>query len=89
LLPSMNSSVYFTSKLERTQILSEGLEELDWEVGVRGYFDIDLTSSTVMHEVKNMIIILAEQTSFDFVLSYQYESIYAAKIDGLFQLYDF
>ncbi|MBN3495882.1 hypothetical protein [Vibrio neptunius] len=89
LLPSLNSSVLFTYKLRDTQILSEGLEELGWEVGVRGYIDIDPTSSTAMQEVKKMIIVLAEQTSFDFVLTYQYESIYATKIDGLLQVYDF
>ncbi|WCE32089.1 hypothetical protein [Vibrio sp. SCSIO 43137] len=89
LLPSLNSSVYFTNDLENTQILSEGLEELGWKVGVRGYIDIDPTSARAMQEVKNMIITLADQTSFDFVLSCQYESIYASKTDGLFQLNDF
>lgn len=79
MLPNTNTTMSVKTDIEDSTILAEGLESLEWSVGLRVYFDIDPTLPTPFDDVKKIVRNLSEQVPFEFVLSFQYESIYAQK----------
>lgn len=78
-LPNTNMSMSVKTNLEDSTVLTEDLEDADWSVGLRAYFDVDVTLSNPFNDVKRIILNLSKQTSFEFALSFQYESLYAQK----------
>lgn len=78
-LPNTNVTMSVKTNLEDATILTEDLEDEDWSVGMRIYFDVDATLPNPFDDVKKIVVNLSEQTSFEFALSFQYESIYAQK----------
>lgn len=77
--PNTNMSMSVKTNLEDSTVLTEDLEDADWSVGLRAYFDVDVTLSNPFNDVKRIILNLSKQTSFEFALSFQYESLYAQK----------
>ncbi|SHO58968.1 hypothetical protein [Vibrio quintilis] len=81
-LPDTNVRVHATTKLDNTAILAEGLDNLSWEVGLRAFFYVDLSKENALDDIKKIVTQIADKTTFDFVLSLHYESIYAVKKSG-------
>ncbi|TVL11005.1 hypothetical protein AYI82_03150 [Shewanella algae] len=79
ILPNTNASMSVKTNLENSTVLTEDLEDADWSVGLRAYFDVDATLPNPFDDVKRIVLNLSKQTSFEFVLSFQYESLYAQK----------
>lgn len=78
-LPNTNASMSVKTNLEDSTVLTEDLEGVDWPVGLRAYFDVDATLPNPFDDVKRIVLNLSNQTSFEFALSFQYESLYAQK----------
>lgn len=78
-LSNTNASMSAKTNLEDSKILTEDLEDANWPVGLRVYFDVDPTRPNPFDDVKKIVLNLAKQTSFEFALSFQYESLYAQK----------
>jgi hypothetical protein len=87
-LPNTNVSMSVKTYLEDVTILTEDLEDAGWSVGLRIYFDVDATLPNPFDDVKKLVLNLSEQTSFEFALSFQYESIYAQKGSSGLELSD-
>jgi hypothetical protein len=87
-LPNTNVSMSVKTNLEDVTILTEDLEDAGWSVGLRIYFDVDATLPNPFDDVKKLVLNLSEQTSFEFALSFQYESIYAQKGSSGLELSD-
>ncbi|MCP5205945.1 MAG: hypothetical protein H7A01_01960 [Hahellaceae bacterium] len=87
-LPNTNVSMSVKTNLEDVTILTEDLEDAGWSVGLRIYFDVDATLPNPFDDVKKFVLNLSEQTSFEFALSFQYESIYAQKGSSGLELSD-
>ena len=79
ILPNTNASMSVKTNLENSTVLTEDLEDADWSVGLRAYFDVDATLPNPFDDVKRIVLNLSKQTSFEFALSFQYESLYAQK----------
>ncbi|WP_345879195.1 hypothetical protein [Shewanella algae] len=79
ILPNTNASMSVKTNLENSTVLTEDLEDADWSVGLRAYFDVDATLLNPFDDVKRIVLNLSKQTSFEFALSFQYESLYAQK----------
>lgn len=79
ILPNTNASMSVKTNLENSTVLTEDLEDADWSVGLRAYFDVDATLPNPCDDVKRIVLNLSKQTSFEFALSFQYESLYAQK----------
>lgn len=79
--PSTNVSITVKSKLSDKNILTDDLQDADWKVGVRIYFDIDPSRANAMDEIKEFIHALSKTTLAPFALSFEYETLYA-KRDG-------
>jgi len=77
--PETNVSISVKTNLSDTSVLTEDIEEPNWEVGLRMYFDIDPTLSNSLDDVRRFVVNLSAQTSFKFALSFQYETLYAKK----------
>lgn len=75
--PKTNASMLAKQTAKDTTILTEDIEDALWSVGLRVYFDVDASLPNPFDDVKKFIINLSKQTSFDFALSFQYESLYA------------
>ncbi|MBN0989741.1 hypothetical protein [Amphritea pacifica] len=83
-LPNTHVLMSVKTNLEDSNVLTEDLEGGGWSVGLRAYFDVDPTLPNPFDDVKKIIRNLEEQTSFEFVLSFQYESLYAHRgLNGL------
>ena len=84
ILPNTHVLMSVKTNLEDSHVLTEDLEDVGWSVGLRAYFDVDPTLLNPFDDVKKIIRNLEEQTSFEFALSFQYESLYAHKgLNGL------
>ncbi|MFV7710504.1 hypothetical protein [Shewanella algae] len=79
ILPNTNASMSVKTNLENSTVLTEDLEDAYWSVGLRAYFDVDATLPNPFDDVKRIVLNLSKQTSFEFALSFQYESLYAQK----------
>jgi len=64
------------------EILSECVDDVNWRVGLRAYIYLDATVHNALEDIKEFIINLSKQTSFEFILSFEYESLYAFKERG-------
>ncbi|WP_303289033.1 hypothetical protein [Marinobacter sp. SS5-14b] len=78
-LTNTNAMMSVNANIEDSDILAEGLEGAEWSVGLRIYFDVDATLQAPFDDVKKIVLNLSEQVPFEFVLSFQYESIYAQR----------
>ncbi|ODC03944.1 hypothetical protein BFW38_10730 [Terasakiispira papahanaumokuakeensis] len=78
-LPNTNASMSAKTNLEDSTVLTENLEDTGWSVGLRAYFDVDITVPNLFDDVKKIVFNLSNQTSFEFALSFQYETLYAKK----------
>jgi len=78
------TNVWLTAKtnLADSTVCAEELGEVKWEVGMRVFFNIDPTISNALVDIKTFIFYLFETTSYEFVLSFQYETLYARTLDG-------
>jgi hypothetical protein len=77
--PRSNVSVSVKTDLSDTSVLTEALEDVDWKVSMRIYFDIDPTISNALDEIKEFVLALAKMTSAYFALSFEYETLYAKR----------
>lgn len=76
-----NSNSYFVFRqlASAEQIVAEGVG-FDWAIGVRGAFHCPVSKlSEASIDLENFVTILSGVTDFRFVLSFQYETIYAIR----------
>src|SRR5690606_8319416 len=81
-LPDTNATVTAKTDIDNTSVLTEDIEDADWKVGLRMYFDVDPTRANALNDVRKFVTHLSEQTPFEFALSFQYESLYAKRDNG-------
>ena len=82
--PGSNVSISAKSNLSDKSVLTEEVQDVDWKVGMRLYFDIDPSRANALDEVKKFIHALSKVTLVPFVLSFEYETLYAKRDeDGL------
>ncbi|MGE8453158.1 MAG: hypothetical protein ACN6OP_21600 [Pseudomonadales bacterium] len=75
------SNCYFVFRyiVPHDSVVAEGVEA-DWEVGVRGAFHSPIDSlSESWADIKGFLMEFSMETSRRFVLSFQYESVYAVR----------
>lgn len=77
--PRSNVSISAKTDLSDTSVLTEALENADWKVGMRIYFDIDPTIPNALDEIKEFVLALSKTTSSYFALSFEYETLYAKR----------
>ena len=77
--PQSNVSISAKIDLDDTNVLTEEIENANWKVGMRIYFDIDPTRPNALDEIKEFVIALSEITSTYFALSFEYETLYAKR----------
>jgi len=83
--PETNVSFYIETLLENNNILAEEANA-SWGVGVRIHFYVDYSVPKFLSEIKDFIIELAKNTDSNFILSFQYESIYAENNNNVLSL---
>ena len=79
--PNSNVSIWIKTELADTKVLTESLNNVDWKVDMRMYFDIDPTLPNALDEINKFIFALSKSTSAPFVLSFEYDTLYA-RSDG-------
>ena len=77
--PSSNVSIWIKTELTNSNVLTESLDDVDWKVDMRIYFDIDPTLPNALDGIKKFIFALSKSTSAPFVLSFEYDTIYARR----------
>jgi hypothetical protein len=77
--PRSNVSISAKTDLSDRSALTEELEDVDWKLGMRIYFDIDPTLPNALDEIKEFVFALSEITSAHFALSFEYETLYAKR----------
>ena len=78
-LPNSKTTMTATTNIEHREILAENIDIANWNVGLRIYFDINPSEESPCVDIKNIIIQISKMYKQSFVLSYQYETIYAQK----------
>lgn len=72
-----NASVVIDDKLDDKCVITDNMEGHDWSVGVRVYFDVDVTRPNALCDIRRYVVELSRITKFPFVLSFQYEKVYS------------
>lgn len=83
-----NVSVTLVRDVAEESVLTEDIENTDWLVGTRAYLEVDPSRENALDDIKDFIHRLADLTSFRFVLSFGYETLYAFRDTGSLFLSD-
>lgn len=88
-IPTSNCNVYVRKQKDSPRPFTEDIDS-DWEVGWRVHFFVDHTNPNALKDLKRLVVSLATASSSKFVLSFQYEKVYALNDDlGLHLSKDF